>query len=189
MSGRITSAATAVGAFVQADTELFRVADPARIQIEAAVTALDAARIAPGDRASVATTSGATHVAQVQSVTPTVNEQTRSATVVLSLMDPPDTASGQAAPSPGEFVRVVITPQSASRAGFVVPEDSVQHVDGHDVIFVRTKTGFRVQPVVVGARSGGRASILSGLATSQTIATRNAFLLKAELGKSVEEQE
>jgi membrane fusion protein, heavy metal efflux system len=189
LSGRITSAATAVGAFVQADTELFRVADPTRIQIEAAVTALDAARIAPGDHARVGTTSGATHLAQVQSVTPTVNEQTRSATVVLSLMDPPGTPSGQAAPSPGEFVHVVITPQSASRAGFVVPEDSVQRVDGHDVVFVRTQTGFRVQPVMVGARSGGRASILSGLTVSQTIATRNAFLLKAELGKGAEGDE
>ncbi len=189
LSGRITSTTTALGAFVQADTELFRVADPTRTQIEASVTALDAARIAPGDRASVVTSSGATYPAQVRTVTPTVSEQTRAATVVLSLVTSSDAPSAQGEPSPGEFVQVVITPKSASPAGIVVPEDSIQRVDGRDVVFVRTETGFRLQPVVVAARSGGRALLLSGLAAGQTIATRNAFLLKAELGKGAEEGE
>jgi cobalt-zinc-cadmium efflux system membrane fusion protein len=189
LSGRITSSTSALGAFVQADTELFRVADPTRAQIEASVTALDATRIAPGDPASIVTASGATHLAQVRSVTPTVNEQTRSATVVLSLVDSNDGPATQGALKPGEFVQVVITPQSAVPAGVVVPEDSIQRVDARDVVFVRTETGFRLQPVVVGARSGGRASILSGIAAHQTIATHNAFLLKAELGKGAEEDE
>jgi cobalt-zinc-cadmium efflux system membrane fusion protein len=183
LSGRITYADVSLGAFVQADTELFRVADPAHVQIEASVTAADAARISPGDAATISTASGVSHPAQVQSVTPTVNEQTRSATVVLSLTEQKD------GPTPGEFVEAVITPKSAAPTGFVIPEEAIQRVDGRDVLFVRNEKGFHVQPVAVGSRSGGRASILEGLSAGQTIATRNAFLLKAELTKGEEEDE
>ncbi|HEY1154220.1 MAG TPA: efflux transporter periplasmic adaptor subunit, partial [Pseudolabrys sp.] len=57
-----------------------------------------------------------------------------------------------------------------------------QTVEGREVVFVRTANGFSATPVVVGQRSGGRAQITSGLRSGQTIAARNAFLLKAALG-------
>ncbi len=63
-----------------------------------------------------------------------------------------------------------------------MPEEAIQTVEGRDVVFVRTATGFQAAPVIVGQRSGGRAQITSGLRAGQTIATRNAFLLKAALG-------
>ena len=48
-------------------------------------------------------------------------------------------------------------------AGMVVPEDAVQNVDGHDVLFVRTKDGFRVRPVLVGTTSVERSEQLAEL--------------------------
>ncbi|TPW03862.1 MAG: metal ion efflux membrane fusion protein family [bacterium] len=70
-----------------------------------------------------------------------------------------------------------------------MPEEAIQTVEGRDVVFVRTATGFVATPVLIGQRSGGRAQITSGLRAGQTIATRNAFLLKAELGKGSGEEE
>ena len=64
-----------------------------------------------------------------------------------------------------------------------VPEAAVQVLDDNDVVFVRTERGFQAQPVEIGTRSGGRVTILSGLEAGQTIATTNAFLLKAEIEK------
>jgi membrane fusion protein, heavy metal efflux system len=43
--------------------------------------------------------------------------------------------------------------------------------------------------VTLGQRSAGRIEIVSGLKSGETIATRNAFLLKAELGKGAGEEE
>lgn len=183
LSGTITSRTAALGLFVRAETELFRVADPRFIDIDAAVTAIDAQRISIGDQARVVTRSGTNVRAIVRSVSPTVNEQTRSATVVL------DPLPGELPLTPGEVVRAEITPRNTTQTGFVVPDDAVQSVDGRDVIFVRTPEGFRVQPVVVGARFGGRASILSGLNAGDVIATTNTFFLKAELRKSTGEDE
>ena len=61
--------------------------------------------------------------------------------------------------------------------------DNLLDVLKRDVVFVRTTTGFQAVPVTVGQRSAGRAEIVSGLKPGQAIAARNAFLLKAELGK------
>lgn len=182
INGRITAMAASLGAYVQPETELFRIADPARIQIEAAVTAADANRIRPGDQAVIETNTGETRSAVVRAVTPGVSEETRSATVVLAL------TGGAGVVQPGQLVRARITSRQSATSGIVVPEDAVQVVEGRDAVFVRTPKGFRVQPVTVGQRTAGRVQIVEGLKGGESIATRNAFLLKAELGKSAEEE-
>lgn len=183
VTGRITATTATLGTFVQPDTELFRVADPQFIQVEAAVTAMDATRVAIGDAARITTLMGMHITATVRSVTPTLNEDTRSATVVLSL------SAEHGDLSPGEIVQAIITPKGDPVQQVIVPEDAVQNVDGRNVVFVRTAKGFRVQPVAVGARSAGRVSVLSGLNAGDTIATANAFFLKAELAKGAGEDE
>jgi cobalt-zinc-cadmium efflux system membrane fusion protein len=176
ISGRITAASASLGAFVQSETELFRVADPGQVQIEAAVIGADAARIGPGDRAVIETAGGGLE-ARVRSVTPSLDAQTRSATAVLDLL------SGRL--QPGQSARVRISPRTAPHAAaLAVPEEAVQSLGGRDVVFVRTAKGFSPRPVIAGRRSAGRVEIVSGLAPGQVIATGNAFLLKAELGKS-----
>jgi cobalt-zinc-cadmium efflux system membrane fusion protein len=183
LTGKIISRTAALGLYVQAETELFRVSDPRFIDIDAAVTGLDAQRISMGDRAKVTTRSGLAVNAVVRSVGPTVNEQTRTANVVL------DPVPDQPQLTPGELVQVEITPRDSASKGVIVPEDAVQNLEGRTVVFVRTPTGFKSQPVVVGARSGGKLSIVSGLDAGTTIATANAFLLKAELGKGAGEDQ
>jgi cobalt-zinc-cadmium efflux system membrane fusion protein len=176
ISGRITAAPASLGAFVQPETELFRIADPGRIQVEAAVSGVDAARVAPGDRAIVETPDGRTLEGRVRSITPSLNQETGAATAVLDV----PTAGLQ----PGQTVRArLVTRGSGGGAAIIVPEEAVQTVESRDVVFVRTATGFQARPVTVGARSAGRAEIVSGLTAGQSVVTRNAFLLKAELGK------
>jgi cobalt-zinc-cadmium efflux system membrane fusion protein len=98
-------------------------------------------------------------------------------------------ASGQSLPLPGEMARAGIVPARGLTAGIVVPADAIQVIDGHDAVFVRTAAGFTVAVVQVGARSAGRALILSGLAAGVQVATRNAFLLKAEWTKGAGDDE
>lgn len=182
ISGRVTAASASLGAFVQPETELFRIADPSRIQVEAPVTATDALRVQPGDAAVIETSAGDTLSAVVRSVTPGLNPDTRSATVVLTLVE------GRGL-QPGQLVRARIATRRNAGGAIVVPEEAVQTVEGHDAVFVRTAKGFRAQPVTVGRRSAGRAEIVSGLKPGEQIAVKNAFLLKAELGKGSEDED
>ena len=116
-------------------------------------------------------------------VTPTANEETRAATVVL------DPLPNQQPLTPGDVVTVEISPKNSARTGFVVTEDAVQRVNEQDVVFVRTPDGFITRPVTIGTRSAGRVEIVSGVAAGDVIATANAFLLKAELAKDTGEGE
>jgi len=87
--------------------------------------------------------------------------------------------------APGQSVQARIFASGGARHnGVMVPQEAVQTIDDQSVVFVRTAAGFRAQPVQAGGRSGGMVAITSGLRAGTTIATDNAFLLKAELGKN-----
>lgn len=181
IAGRITTVTPAakLGAYVSPETELFRIADPSKIQIEAAVPVVDAQRVRPGDAASIET-NGNLLAAKVRSVTPSVDASSRAATVVL------DVTEKSASLQPGQFARALIRPASSQGdglSGFVLPEEAVQNVEGRDVVFVRTDDGFLATPVKTGQRGGGRIEIVEGLKPGSVVAGRKAFVLKAELGK------
>lgn len=178
IGGRVTAIPTTLGAFVEAGTELFRIADPRRIQVNAAVSSVDAQRIRAGDPAVIELPSGGTVPAVVRSATPSLDLETRTATVVLA---PTGSLAGL---QPGQSLRARITPKTAAPGRrIVLPEEAVQSVEGRDVVFVQQAKGFQATPVTVGARSGGRAEIVAGLRTGAIVATNGAFLLKAEVGK------
>ena len=119
--------------------------------------------------------------AKVRAVTPTVGAGTRAATVVLE----PLGASSRLVVGEGVQVRLHVKENGAH---MVVPEDAVQNIEGRDVLFVRTAAGFRVQPVLVGRRSGAMAQIVSGVQPGAQVATRNAFLVKADMLKGAGEE-
>lgn len=181
INGRITAQAATLGAYVTSDTELFRVANTEGVQIEAAVPAADARNVNVGDMVSISTGGSVTIEGKVRSVTPTARATTGAATVVVT------PGSNSAMLVPGAGVQVQLHAASATTTGMIIPEEAVQVIDGKDSVFVKTAKGFKVQPVTVARRTGGRAEIRAGLASGQRIATRNAFLLKAELTKSVED--
>lgn len=185
IAGKITAQMGMLGGFVQPQTELFRVAGVGPVQVEASVSAADIGRIATGNKATIIGSSGAPVAATVRSVTSTVNGSTRAATVVLTPI--PVSGTGSRALVVGEGVQARLHVKDGSTA-ISVPEDAVQNIDGRDVLFVRTKEGFKIQPVLVGTRSGGVAQIVSGIRAGELVATRNAFLIKADMIKSGKEE-
>jgi cobalt-zinc-cadmium efflux system membrane fusion protein len=177
ISGRITKSDARLGAYVTAGTELFRVADPRKIQVNASVLPADARRIKPGDRAVIELLGGGTVNATVRSATPGLDPESKVATIVLT----PDSVADL---TPGQGLRVRVTPQGgASTTTISLPEEAVQTVEGREVVFVKTAKGFQATTVVTGQRGSGRINIVDGLKPGAVVVTRGAFLLKAEIGK------
>jgi cobalt-zinc-cadmium efflux system membrane fusion protein len=178
VAGRVTNAAANLGQFVAAETELFRVADPRRLQITASVPPADAGRVREGDRVELTTNDGRTIEGRVRSSTGVVDPQSRTATVIVT-----PTAGGSTL-APGQLVQArILASGGAAKSGVMVPQDAVQTLGSESVVFVRTAQGFRAQPVQIGSRSGGMVAITGGLTAGTPIATTNAFLLKAEIEK------
>lgn len=177
ISGRVTKADAKLGSYVLAGTELFRVSDPNRIQINASVLAADARRVKPGDKAVIELLGGETVTAVVRSATPSLDPESKTATIVL-------TPQGIGGLTAGQGLRARITPRGGGdNALIALPEEAVQTVEGKEVVFVKTAKGFQATTVVTGKRGGGRIEIVDGLKPGAVIATKGAFLLKAELGK------
>jgi len=178
VSGRVTAASATLGQYVAPETELFRVADPRRLQITASLPPADARRVRPGDRVELTVGEGEVVEGRVRSATGVVDPATRAATVVID--------AGQVASqlAPGQLVQARIFASGLARKGGVmVPQEAVQTLGVRTVVFVRTRTGFRAMVVQPGTRSGGLVEIVAGLRAGIPIATTNAFLLKAELEK------
>lgn len=183
IAGKVAAQNATIGAYVSSNDTLFRVTAPGAVQIEASVTSGEAGRIAAGDEATIVLSNGALVPATVRSVAPTVSGNSRAGTVILSPKD------ASAALVIGEGVQARLhASASKDKAGLVIPEEAVQSIDGRDVLFVRTEQGFRAQPVLIGARSGGVAQIVSGVKVGDHVATRNAFLVKAEAKKGGDEE-
>jgi cobalt-zinc-cadmium efflux system membrane fusion protein len=65
-----------------------------------------------------------------------------------------------------------------------VPESAVQDVNGKQVVFLRNAAGaFNAREVTVGAKSGGRVQVVSGLQAGETVVVNGAYLLKTQMVK------
>jgi cobalt-zinc-cadmium efflux system membrane fusion protein len=178
VAGRVTAAPAVLGSYVVAGTELFRVADPSKLEVQAAVPSADAQRVAVGDRAIIDLPQGPVE-ASVRAITPDINLESRAATVVLT------PHGGLGALQPGQLVsaRIIVGHGHSDAATVLVPTEAMQRIGGNAAVFLRVPSGFHVQPVTPGAESGGMTEVRGGLKPGDIIATGNAFLLKAELQK------
>ena len=113
----------------------------------------------------------------VRSITPSLDPESKTATVVLQ----PDGVGGL---TQGQGLRARIRPGGGDTGRIVLPEEAVQSVEGRDVVFVRTANGLpgdATSSPASAAAAGSRSS--RGCRPGVAVATRGAFLLKAELGK------
>lgn len=177
ISGQVISRTATLGQTVAADAELYRVANLSRVAINVSLAPADAGSVRPGS--TVVVTSGArTGTARVTFVSPILDESTRLVPIIASL----DNSGGTW--RVGENVTAAIQlPNRSGGTAISVPKLAVQTVEGKSVVFVRVPKGFRAVPVRLGATSGDRVTIASGLTGREQIAGTNSFTLKAELGK------
>jgi len=177
--GQIIARPALLGQAVDANAELFRVANLSRVTVAASLSPPDASKIGVGSRVDVLA-AGRRQEGRVTFVSPVLDESTRLIQIIASL----DNTGG--AWKVGEPVQVSFLVSAGSGGGIAVPTTAVQTVDNRQVVFVRTKEGFRAIPVRTGPLNGSQVIILSGLTGNEQIATTNSFTLKAELGKGGE---
>jgi cobalt-zinc-cadmium efflux system membrane fusion protein len=167
---------------VAADAELFRVANLSQVSVEFSLDPADAGRIAPGTALAISA-PGRRGSGRVTFVSPALDETTKLVPAIASVRN-----SGGIW-RVGEPVQAALQLPASDDRTVTVPQVAVQTVEGRTVVFVRTRSGFRVAPVRLGARSGEWIVVLAGLTGREIIAAANSFTLKAEIGKGEAEHE
>lgn len=173
ISGLVTSVQVGPGGFVAQGGVIAEITNPARVEIVFNAPPAVAAHVRAGSAIRVTTPAGEVE-AVVTGVATGGGES--GATVIHAR-----STGGVLPPAGSAVMGTVLTGETV--AGVTVPSDAVQTVEGATIVFVRTATGFRAVPVLVGRQAGGRSEIVRGLTGAERIAGANAFLLKAELAK------
>ncbi|MBU0498633.1 MAG: efflux RND transporter periplasmic adaptor subunit [Gammaproteobacteria bacterium] len=167
--GVISSRSATLGAVVQAGTELFRLVRQNRVEWRAEVAARDFAQIKPGQKVSLTLPGGERVEGLVRAVSPTLDANTRTARVFVSL--PPDSPAKAGMFAQGEIF-------SGANQALTLPHTAVILRDGNSYVFTigeDNRVGQR--PVRVGRRGDRRVEIAEGLdAGTRVVATGGAFL-------------
>jgi len=173
IAGVVTAVTVTPGQFLHEEAQqVAMVSDARRLELAFEAPPQAAGHIRVGDTLS-ATAPGADPIAAVVTAIAPVNE---AGVVVIRAR-----AAG-ALPAVGTVISARLA-SDTDEGALTVPLDAVQTIEGVPSVFVFTGEGFRAVPVVTGAASGGSIEIVSGLDGDERIAGRNAFLLKAELGR------
>jgi membrane fusion protein, heavy metal efflux system len=186
IAGRIAERRVDLGGLVGREgqeSELYVVVDLSELWVDLAVPLADLPAIREGHEITIAIGATGERVpARVMFVSPLLDRDTRTARVVASFANPDQVFR------PGTFVTAEI-PLSKDDADVVVPKAALQTIKGERVVFVRNEHGFEVRNVVLGREDDRDAEIVFGLSAGETIAVRNTFTLKAELGKAEAEHQ
>ena len=178
LDGTIVEKHLTRGEAVKDDASIFTVADLDRVAAEFAVPAQDLAGLRVGQRAVVTSTAfDGRAQGRVAYVGALLGEATRTARARVLLDNP------QGAWRPGLFVTVQLQGEEEALA-LAVPADAVQTLDGERVVFKAVAGGFEAVAVQTGRRDGRLTEVLAGLQPGERVAAKNAFVLKAELGKA-----
>ena len=169
-AGRIVEANVGPGASIDAMAPAIVLDTSDQLWVEAQLPASLIGKVRPGD--GITLESGAK--GQVLSVGHTLDPNTRSAILT-------GTVPASAGLIPGQMVTLSIH-REAAVSGVEVPPQAVVWLGTTPSVFVRTETGFAVQPVVLKGKTLRAATIGGGLAAGQKVAISGLTQLENMIG-------
>ncbi|VVM82000.1 Cobalt-zinc-cadmium resistance protein CzcB [Pseudomonas fluorescens] len=166
-----------VGEVVGESTNAFTLSDLSQVWVTFGVFPKDLNKVRVGKPVKVSSTEMGTEVlGTVAYVGNLLGEQTRTATVRVSVPNPDD------AWRPGLFVSVQLATETL-QAKVTVPQEAIQTVEDKPSVFMRTEHGFVTRHLELGASENGYVEVRQGLDAGAQVATVGSFILKSELGK------
>jgi len=177
--GTIVSRDVAVGQSVDHESVLFTVADLTTVWVDFALYPQLASQVRRGQMVRIHAGYDGSAVASgtVGYVGPLLEQDTRVSYGRVVLPN----AGGRL--TPGLYVTAAITVDRV-HAAVAVPEDAIVRTTRGPAVFRAEGPTFELQPIVPGRTDGEWTEVLEGLEPGARIVIRNAYLLKAELGKS-----
>jgi RND family efflux transporter MFP subunit len=168
-AGMIASRAVAIGQVTQTGTEMFRLIQDTRIEVDARVLESDLLAASVGQSAKILGPAGVSEQGSVRSVSPVVDPRTRLGTVRIAL-------SGDSHLRPGMFARVEIALES--KLALTVPLKALVWRKAKAHVFkVGTDNLVSLTEVRIGRGTTDNVEVVRGLDVGDRIVTQGAGLL------------
>jgi cobalt-zinc-cadmium efflux system membrane fusion protein len=178
MAGHIVARSGMLGAAVDNVSVLYTLADLSSVWVDFAIYPQHVGVIRRGQPATVtaATRPDLAAEGEVSYVGPLLEQDTRVSYGRIVL--PNEDLRWQ----PGLYVNVTAVVDHADVA-VSVPENAILRSKFGPAVFIAHGTTFEIQPVTPGRTDGMRTEIVEGLEAGAMVVVKNAYLLKAELGR------
>jgi len=178
-AGTVIAKHCSLGEVLSADADAFILADLSTVWANITVYAQDLARVQVGQTTTIrAAGLPADATAPIAYITPLLNEATRAAYARVELPN----QDGRW--RPGTFVTATVQ-VSREPVAVLVPLDALQRLEDQSVVFVEEDEALEARSVTVGRTSPTAAEIVGGLAPGQRYVIRGAYVVKADLLKSM----
>jgi len=179
MAGQVVARNGMVGSAVDPQSVLYTVADLSSVWVDFAIYPQHVGIVRRGQRVTITVATRPELVAdgEVSYVGPLLEEDTRVShgRIVLPNVD--------GAWQPGLYVNISAVVDHADVA-VSVPDEAIIRSKFGPAVFIAHGTAFEVQPVTPGRSDGELTEIVTGLDVGTLVVVHNAYLLKAELGRS-----
>lgn len=178
LSGVVIAKNVTAGEAVAGTETIFTVADLSSIWVDITVPPSQLQAVRTGQPVVVEVEEQSIEVpGRVSYVESFVGSETRSlrARVVIP--------NSTGALRPGLFVKVRLT-QNEAMVSMAVKAEALQTFRDWDVVFVKAGNLFEARPLELGRREGQWVEVLSGLIPGQFYASKNSFVVKADVMKS-----
>jgi Cu(I)/Ag(I) efflux system membrane fusion protein len=175
ISGTVMLKNAIQGAAIQPGTELYEIVDLSEVWVLAEINEHELGRVALGQSAEVefGAYPGKLFAGKVGFIFPSVDPETRRLRVRVELGN----SEGQL--RPGMYGNVKIQLRGAE--GVVIPRQALVDTGDHQYVFLAREAGrFEPRSVTVGARSGDKVQILTGLSPGDVVVTTGNFLIDSE---------
>jgi membrane fusion protein, heavy metal efflux system len=184
-SGVVTKVNASPGEVVNAESELFEIADVSQVWVQAEVYEKDLNRVQVGQTASITvdTYPDEQFQGKVAYVGDILDPQTRTVKVRCEV-------TNSSRKLKLDMFATVKLPTKLNRQGLAVPSEAIQQIEGKNVVFIQKgATTFEPRNVTSGDSVQGMTEIVSGLERGESVVTRGAFHLKSiVLGKQLGEE-
>ena len=178
LTGVVIAKNVTVGEAVEATATIFTVADLSSVWTDINVPPSQIAAVRTGQNVVVASDDQNLQVAgTVTYVDAVVSEETRSSRARVVIPNP------NGVWRPGLFVKVQLT-QNEATVPMAVKAEALQTFRDWDVVFIKVGNLFEARPIEIGRREGEWVEVLSGLTPGMEYATKNSFVVKADVMKS-----
>ncbi len=173
-SGIITNYHASVGEVVEPSSELLAITDMSSLWVLADVFEKDLSHVQTGKAVQVRVASypGKIFQGRITYVADIIEPKTRTAKVRCEV-------ENKGGLLKLEMFATIEIPVDRTSSVLVVPDSSIQQIDGKSVVFVRnTAAEFQKREVQTGIASGGYTEIRSGLKAGDPVATQGSFVVK-----------
>jgi cobalt-zinc-cadmium efflux system membrane fusion protein len=176
--GTIIQKHITLGEFLEANADVFLIADLSSVWVDINVNKKDLPRVKAGQQVTISAQDGIPPVTgAIAFVAPVVGSETRTTTARVILPNPDGLWR------PGLFINATID-VDRNDAPVVIDKKAIVTIEEQPRVFVKNGEGFIAKPVQTGLTDGTRIEVVSGLGAGDVYASEGAYTLKAEMEKS-----